>query len=73
MKPDEHSRNVEEITVLLEKRWNIKQIEKSKIKIEHYKIPKLLNDSTYQNLWQRNGLKQMIYQVVNILFTKIQG
>ena len=28
------------------KRWNIKQIEKSIIKMEHYKISRLLNNST---------------------------
>ena len=42
VKPDENSRNAENPR---NKRWNIKQIEKSIIKMEHYKISKLLNDS----------------------------
>ena len=37
---------VEEITIPLAKREDIKQIEKSIIKIEHYKISKLVNHST---------------------------
>ena len=37
---------VEEIIIPLEKRRNIKQIEKSITKMEHYKISKVLNDST---------------------------
>ena len=48
----------------LEKRRNIKQTEKSIIKMEHYKISKLLNDSTVLcNLYQKNRSKEMIYQV----------
>ena len=47
MKLDENPRNVEEAIVPLEKRrWNIKQIQKIIIKMEDYKICKLLNDST---------------------------
>ena len=43
---DENPRNVEEITIPPEKRRNIKRIKTSIIKMEHYQIPKLLNDST---------------------------
>ena len=39
--------------------------------MEHYKISKLLNDSTVPKFVTINGSKQMIYQVVNILLTKI--
>ena len=47
---------------------NIKQIEKSIMKMEHYKISKLLNDSTISKFVQK---KQMIYKVVTIMLTKI--
>ena len=40
--------------------------------MECYKISKLLNDSIVSKLVTKNGLKQIIYQVVNILLTKIQ-
>ena len=39
------------------KRGNIKEIEKSIIKTEHYKISKLLNYSTLSKLVTKNGLK----------------
>ena len=48
MKPDENPRNVEEMIIPLEKkRRNIKRIKTSIIiKMEHYKVSKLLDDST---------------------------
>ena len=54
---------VEEIIIPPEKkRGNIKQIDKTVIKMEHYKISKLLNDSTVPNFVKKtNGLKQMVY------------
>ena len=40
--------------------------------MEHCKISKLSNDSTVSKfVIKKNGLKQMIYQVVNILLTEI--
>ena len=39
------------------KRGNNKQIEKIIIKIEHYKIYKLLNNSTVSNFVTENGSK----------------
>ena len=33
------------------------------MKMEHYKISKLLNDSTESKFVAKNGLKWMIYQV----------
>ena len=45
---------VEEIVISPEKnRLNIKQIKKNIIKLEHYKICKLLNDSTVSNFLKR--------------------
>ena len=41
----------------LRKRLNIKQIEKSIMEMVHYKISKLLNDSTVLKLVTKNGLK----------------
>ena len=59
---------VEGIIIPLEKRRNIKRIETTIIiKMEHYKISKLLNDSTMLKIATKNGSKYMIYQVVNIL------
>ena len=51
---NEYSRNAEEIIIQPDKtRRNIKRIKTSTIKVEHKnKISKLLNDSTYRNLWQ---------------------
>ena len=48
MKPDENPRNVEEMIIPLEKkRKNIKRIKTSIIiKMEHYKVSNLLDDST---------------------------
>ena len=58
VKPDENPRNAEEIIIVLEKRGkNIKGIETSTIKIENYKISKLLNDSTTSKFVTKNGLK----------------
>ena len=55
------------------KRQNIKQIEKSIIKMEHFKISKLLNDSTvcFKICDKEMELKNLIYQAVSILLTKI--
>ena len=38
-------------------KWNIKQIEESIIKMEHYEISKLLNDSTVSKFVTKNGSK----------------
>ena len=58
MKADKNPRNIEEIIIPIEKkRWNIKQIEKSIIKMERYKISKLLNDSAVSKFVTKNGLK----------------
>ena len=58
MKLDEDPKNVEEIIFSPEKnRWSIKQIEKSIIEIEHYKISKLLNDSTVSQFVTKNRSK----------------
>ena len=47
MKPDENPRNLERNNYSTrKKRRYIKQIKKSVIKMEHYKLSKLLNDST---------------------------
>ena len=46
-------------------------MKKNIIKMEHYKISKLLNDSTVSKFVTKNGLNWMIYQMVNILLTKI--
>ena len=46
VKPDENTRNVEEIIIPPKKRRNTKRLNTSNIKMEHYKISKLLNDST---------------------------
>ena len=53
-KPNKNPRNVEEIR---KKKWNIRQIKKSIIKMEHYEISKLLNDSTVLKFVSKNGLK----------------
>ena len=39
------------------KRWNIKQIEKSITKMEHYKISKLLNNSTLSKFATKKWVK----------------
>ena len=38
-------------------RWYTKQVEKSIIKMEHYKIPKLLSDSTVFKFATKNRSK----------------
>ena len=43
---NENSRNVEDIIIPPEKGENIERIEITIIKMEHYEITKLLNDST---------------------------
>ena len=46
VKLDEDLRNVEEIIIPPEKKWwSVKHLQTSIIKMEHYKISKLLNDS----------------------------
>ena len=40
--------------------------------MKHYKISKLLNDSTVPESLTEKELKKMIYQVVNILSTQIK-
>ena len=58
---DENLRNVEEIVIPSEKKGrNIKQIKTSIIKMEHYKISTLLNNSTVSKFVRKNGLKEMI-------------
>ena len=39
--------------------------------MEHFNISKLLNDSTVSKFATKKWVKEMIYQVVNILLTKI--
>ena len=54
----EKQQPVEEVITPLEKRRrNIKQIKKSVINIEYYKISKLLNGSTVSKLMTKNGSK----------------
>ena len=54
---DENPRNVKEIIVPPEKRErkNIKRIKASIIKMEHYKISKLLNNSSVSKFVTKNG------------------
>ena len=54
------------------KRWNIKPIEKRIIETEHFKISKLWNDSIVWKFVTKNGLKWMIYRVINIQVAKLQ-
>ena len=53
---NETSKNVEKIIIPPEKRRNIKWI-KANIKMEHYKIYKLLNDSTVSKFVAKKWLK----------------
>ena len=39
--------------------------------MEHYKISKLLNDSSVTKFVAKKWIEVMIYQVVNILLTKM--
>ena len=39
--------------------------------MKRYKISKLLNDSTVSKLVTKNGLKEVIYEMVNILIAKM--
>ena len=57
----------------IKKKINIKRIKSSIIKIQHCKTSKLLNDSAVSKIVIKNGLKYMIYLVINILLTKIKG
>ena len=57
-KHDENPRNFEERIILPEERWNIKQIKSSIIiKTEHYRISKLLNDSTVSNFLTKKWME----------------
>ena len=53
-------------------RKDIKEIKKSIIKTEHYKISQLLNDSTVSKFLTKKWI-EVNDQVVNILSTKIEG
>ena len=57
IKSDKNPRNVEKAIIPPKKRKNIKLIKTSIIKMEHYKISKLLNDSTLSKFVTKNGLK----------------
>ena len=76
VKPNENSRHFEEIIIPLEKkRRNIKQIEKSFIKLEHYKISKLLNDSIVSKFLTKkwieiNDLSSVQYSVTKMIMFK---
>ena len=48
---------VEEIDITSEKRRNIKRIKTCILKMEHYKISKLLNNSTVSKFVTKNGSK----------------
>ena len=50
---DEYSRNIEKSYSTRKKRQNIKWFKTSIIKMEHYKIPKLLNESTESKTWDK--------------------
>ena len=57
VKPDENLRNVEEVIIPLEKKDKILNKLRSIIKMEHYRISKLLIDSTVSKYVTKNGLK----------------
>ena len=61
---------VEEIIIPSGKRDILNKL-RSIIQMKHYKKSKLLNDSTVWKFVTKNGSKQMNYQVVKILSTKI--
>ena len=68
----EKQKRVEKIIIPPEEKNEIlNKFRKSIIKMEHNEISKLLNNSTISKYVEKNRLKQMIYQVVNILLTKI--
>ena len=68
----ENSINFEEVIIPPEKkRGNVERIKTIIIKMEHYKISQLLNDSTVSKFVTKNGSKYIIYQVANILLKKI--
>ena len=65
MKPEKNPINVEDIIIPLEKkRWNIKQIQKSIIRMVHSKISKLLNNSTVSNEW--TGITNQQGKMINL-------
>ena len=41
--------------------------------MKHYKLAKQLSESTVSLFVTKYGLKKVLYQLVNILLTKIQG
>ena len=66
MKPEKNPINVEDIIFPLEKkRWNIKQTEKSIIRMVHSKISKLLNNSTVSNEW--TGITNQQGKMINLI------
>ena len=65
MKPEKNPINVEDIIIPLEKkRWNIKQIQKSIIRMVHSKISKLWNNSTVSNEW--TGITNQQGKMINL-------
>ena len=68
MKPDENPRNDEEIIIPPEKRiLNFKQNERSIIKMERYKISKLLNHSAGSRFVTKKKKKKKKWIQVNVL------
>ena len=57
VKPDENLRNVEEVIIPLEKKDKILNKLRYFIKMEQYRISKLLIDSTVSKYVTKNGLK----------------
>ena len=63
--------------MLPKKKRNIKRIKTSFIKIEHYNISKLLDDSALSKFWEKMDwsnfcfVVKLIYQVDNIILAKI--
>ena len=64
---------VEEIIILPKKRSNIKRIKTGIIKMEHYKISNLLNNSTVSKFVTKMDQSKFIkiYQVASIMLAKI--
>ena len=68
MKPDENPRNDEEIIIPPEKRiLNFKQNERSIIKMERYKISKLLKNSAGSRFLKKKKKKKKKWIQVNVL------
>ena len=72
-KPDESSRNVEEITILSEKREDIlNQLNPIQYyKMEHHKISKLLNNLTVSKFVSRKWIQVDDLPATNFLSIKI--